>query len=195
MRQCGSAASGPSSGLASAGGRTGGLAKSGGPGERAWQCWGRCWGHGLDFLYPPNPRGNTGQMGWFRMRRFEPRIRRRPDWGDPVAGIAVIASVRHVGWEVTADVTHRLADRVAPPSSRRLRKPPGPSPKSGTPMPGRDGPAARSGSRSKAGSTRTSPSATPTPSAARSRTRSAASSLRPEARPGQPAQHPTDPPA
>jgi divalent metal cation (Fe/Co/Zn/Cd) transporter len=35
-------------------------------------------------------------------------------WGDPVAGIAVMAFICHVGYEVTADVMHRLADGVDP---------------------------------------------------------------------------------
>jgi cation diffusion facilitator family transporter len=35
-------------------------------------------------------------------------------WGDPVAGLAVTAFICHVGWEVTADVLHRLADGVDP---------------------------------------------------------------------------------
>jgi cation diffusion facilitator family transporter len=35
-------------------------------------------------------------------------------WGDPVAGLAVTAFICHVGWEVTIDVTHRLADGVDP---------------------------------------------------------------------------------
>jgi cation diffusion facilitator family transporter len=35
-------------------------------------------------------------------------------WGDPVAGLAVTAFICHVGWEVTADVTRRLADGVDP---------------------------------------------------------------------------------
>jgi cation diffusion facilitator family transporter len=35
-------------------------------------------------------------------------------WGDPVAGLAVTAFICHVGWEVTADVMHRLADGVDP---------------------------------------------------------------------------------
>lgn len=35
-------------------------------------------------------------------------------WGDPVAGLAVTAFICHVGWEVTADVTRRLADAVDP---------------------------------------------------------------------------------
>ena len=34
--------------------------------------------------------------------------------GDPVAGLAVTALICHVGWEVTADVVHRLADGVDP---------------------------------------------------------------------------------
>jgi cation diffusion facilitator family transporter len=33
-------------------------------------------------------------------------------WGDPVAGLAVTAFICHVGYEVTADVLHRLADGV-----------------------------------------------------------------------------------
>jgi cation diffusion facilitator family transporter len=35
-------------------------------------------------------------------------------WGDPVAGLVVTAFICHVGWEVTADVTRRLADAVDP---------------------------------------------------------------------------------
>jgi len=35
-------------------------------------------------------------------------------WGDPVAGIAVTLFICHVGWEVSADVIHRLADGVDP---------------------------------------------------------------------------------
>ena len=35
-------------------------------------------------------------------------------WGDPIAGIAVTLFICHVGWEVTADVVHRLADGVDP---------------------------------------------------------------------------------
>jgi cation diffusion facilitator family transporter len=35
-------------------------------------------------------------------------------WGDPVAGIAVTLFICHVGYEVTADITHRLADGVDP---------------------------------------------------------------------------------
>lgn len=35
-------------------------------------------------------------------------------WGDPVAGLAVTAFICHVGYEVTADVTRRLADGVDP---------------------------------------------------------------------------------
>jgi cation diffusion facilitator family transporter len=35
-------------------------------------------------------------------------------WGDPIAGIAVTVFICHVGFEVTADVVHRLADGVAP---------------------------------------------------------------------------------
>ncbi|HEX3491405.1 MAG TPA: cation diffusion facilitator family transporter [Streptosporangiaceae bacterium] len=35
-------------------------------------------------------------------------------WGDPVAGLAVTAFICHVGYEVTKDVLHRLADGVDP---------------------------------------------------------------------------------
>jgi cation diffusion facilitator family transporter len=35
-------------------------------------------------------------------------------WGDPVAGLAVTAFICHVGYDVTADVTRRLADAVDP---------------------------------------------------------------------------------
>jgi cation diffusion facilitator family transporter len=35
-------------------------------------------------------------------------------WGDPVAGLAVTLFIGHVGWEVTADVVHRLMDGVDP---------------------------------------------------------------------------------
>lgn len=35
-------------------------------------------------------------------------------WGDPIAGIAVTLFICHVGWQVTADVTRRLADGVDP---------------------------------------------------------------------------------
>jgi hypothetical protein len=35
-------------------------------------------------------------------------------WGDPVAGPAVTAFICHVGFEVTRDVVHRLADGVDP---------------------------------------------------------------------------------
>ena len=35
-------------------------------------------------------------------------------WGDTVAGLAVTAFICHVGYEVTADVLHRLADGVDP---------------------------------------------------------------------------------
>ena len=35
-------------------------------------------------------------------------------WGDPVAGIAVTLFICHVGYEVTTDVIHRLADGVDP---------------------------------------------------------------------------------
>jgi len=35
-------------------------------------------------------------------------------WADPVAGLVVTLFICHVGWEVTADVTHRLMDGVDP---------------------------------------------------------------------------------
>ncbi|MGI9005238.1 MAG: cation transporter [Streptosporangiaceae bacterium] len=35
-------------------------------------------------------------------------------WGDPVAGLAVTLFICHVGYEVTKDVVHRLADGVDP---------------------------------------------------------------------------------
>jgi len=35
-------------------------------------------------------------------------------WGDPVAGLAITAFICHVGYEVTSDVVHRLADGIDP---------------------------------------------------------------------------------
>jgi cation diffusion facilitator family transporter len=35
-------------------------------------------------------------------------------WADPVAGLAVTVFICHVGWEVTSEVVHRLADGVDP---------------------------------------------------------------------------------
>lgn len=35
-------------------------------------------------------------------------------WGDPVAGLAITAFICHVGYEVTTDVVHRLADGIDP---------------------------------------------------------------------------------
>lgn len=35
-------------------------------------------------------------------------------WGDPVAGLIITAVICHIGYEVTADVVHRLADGVDP---------------------------------------------------------------------------------
>jgi cation diffusion facilitator family transporter len=35
-------------------------------------------------------------------------------WGDPIAGLAVTAFICHVGYEVTSDVTRRLADGIDP---------------------------------------------------------------------------------
>ena len=35
-------------------------------------------------------------------------------WGDPVAGLAITAFICHVGYEVTRDVVHRLADGIDP---------------------------------------------------------------------------------
>jgi len=35
-------------------------------------------------------------------------------WGDPMAGIAVTGFICHVGYEVTSDVTRRLADGIDP---------------------------------------------------------------------------------
>jgi len=35
-------------------------------------------------------------------------------WGDPVAGLVITAFICHVGYEVTTDVVHRLADGVDP---------------------------------------------------------------------------------
>lgn len=35
-------------------------------------------------------------------------------WADPVAGLVVTGFICHVGWEVTADVTHRMLDGVDP---------------------------------------------------------------------------------
>ncbi len=35
-------------------------------------------------------------------------------WGDPIAGLAVTLFICHVGYQVTADVVHRLADGADP---------------------------------------------------------------------------------
>lgn len=35
-------------------------------------------------------------------------------WGDPVAGLVITGFICHVGYEVTKDVVHRLADGVDP---------------------------------------------------------------------------------
>jgi cation diffusion facilitator family transporter len=35
-------------------------------------------------------------------------------WGDPVAGLVITAVICHVGYQVTADVVHRLADGIDP---------------------------------------------------------------------------------
>ena len=35
-------------------------------------------------------------------------------WGDPVAGLAITVVICHVGYQVTADVVHRLADGIDP---------------------------------------------------------------------------------
>jgi cation diffusion facilitator family transporter len=35
-------------------------------------------------------------------------------WGDPIAGLVITAFICHVGYEVTSDVVHRLADGVDP---------------------------------------------------------------------------------
>ena len=45
-------------------------------------------------------------------------------WGDPVAGLAVTVFICHVGYEVTSDVVHRLADGVDPASSPPPSRPP-----------------------------------------------------------------------
>ena len=44
-------------------------------------------------------------------------------WGDPVAGLAVTAFICHAGYEVTADVMHRLADGVDPDVTTRAPSP------------------------------------------------------------------------
>ena len=73
-------------------------------------------------------------------------------WGDPVAGIAVTLFICHVGYEVTTDVIHRLADGVDPePSSPPPSPRPGTCPASSTPTRGPAGPAVSSVSRSKRG--------------------------------------------
>ena len=46
-------------------------------------------------------------------------------WGDPVAGLAVTAFICHVGWEVTGDVVHRLADGIDPAVITGAEPPPG----------------------------------------------------------------------
>ena len=76
-------------------------------------------------------------------------------WGDPVAGLAVTVFIGHVGYEVTADVMHRLADGVDPDVINRQKPPRGEYPESSTRTPGPAGPAGPCGSRSRAGSLRT----------------------------------------
>ena len=74
--------------------------------------------------------------------------------GRPVAGLAVTAFICHVGYEVTGDVVHRLADGIDPGVITPPKQPPGPYPESSTPTPAPAGPAGPCASRSKAGSTR-----------------------------------------
>ena len=87
--------------------------------------------------------------------------------GDPIAGIAVTLFICHVGYEVTGDVVHRVADGVdlassPPPRMRRAwsaawsMRTLGPA-----------GLVGRCGWKSRAGSNPTSPSETPMPSASR----------------------------
>ncbi len=51
-------------------------------------------------------------LGWRARRAY--RVAAGQPWGGPVAGLALTASICHVGWEVTTGVVHRLADGVDP---------------------------------------------------------------------------------
>jgi hypothetical protein len=105
-------------------------------------------------------------------------------WGDPVAGLAVTAFICHVGYEVTKDVVFRLADGVDPEVITTAEAAAGRCPGSFTRTPGRAGPAARCGWRSRAGLIRSFPPRTPTRPAAGSPMRFPASCQRQAASPG-----------
>jgi len=72
-------------------------------------------------------------------------------WGDPVAGLAVTAFICHVGYEVTADVIHRLADGIDPAVITGAEAAAGSVPGVTLPTPAPGGPGEPSVSRSKAG--------------------------------------------
>lgn len=71
---------------------------------------------------------------------------------DPVAGLAIIVVICHVGYQVTADVVHRLADGVGPSVITTAEAAAG-CPGCRTPRPGHGGPAGPCRWRSKAGQT------------------------------------------
>ena len=116
-------------------------------------------------------------------------------WGDPVAGLAVTAFICHVGYEVTSDVLHRLADGVDPEVIPQPRPPPDRCPGSSTPMPGPGGPGGPCGWKSRAGSILIFLPVMPMPWAARSLTPFPGSSRRRAASPGRPGPHPPDRPS
>ena len=105
-------------------------------------------------------------------------------WGDPVAGLAVTAFICHVGYEVTRDVVHRLADDVDPDVITTAEAAAGSVPGVIQRTPGRAGPAALCGWKSRAGLTRSFLPERPTRSAAGSPMRFPANSRRQAASPG-----------
>ena len=105
-------------------------------------------------------------------------------WGDPVAGLAVTAFICHVGYEVTKDVVHRLADGVDPDVITKAEAAAGSVPGVVHAHAGRAGPGAPCGWKSRAGLIRSFPPRTPTRPDAGSPTRFPASCPRQAVLPG-----------